>query len=387
MVKKKNEVPVGRIDYTELINKKVGRVVAHSLKDKNPTRVEEWIPTGSRWLDASICKGKLAGIPVGKITKIAGLQSTGKSYLALQIAKHAQKMGIKVFYFDSESAMDPEFAKKIGVEVEDQFTKMEYLEAYHTEFVLEQIEFLTGASEQKKLFIWDSLANTPCKKELEADFDPGLFVGLKPRILSQGFKKLIQPIANAQNTLLILNQLKTRIPRNPYEARSVMSDPWFEPGGLAPGFGASLSVRLVTRKAKSGYVVDDNDYRIGNEVKAVINKSRFGTDGRQCTFNIIWADDPIGIRDEESWFEALLPSGKLKSPSAGWYEIEGFPKFRQKQWVDLINGNSNFKKTVLEIFDEEVIKKFEERSGDGNIAYKIDGEEGENENIDVVEEV
>ena len=69
-----------------IINKKAGREVAHSLQDSNPTEVNEWIPTGSRWLDAIICKGKAAGIPVGKISEIAGLPGTGKSFLAAQIA-------------------------------------------------------------------------------------------------------------------------------------------------------------------------------------------------------------------------------------------------------------------------------------------------------------
>ena len=84
-----NKSKAGKVSIAEmrkLINKKAGSNVAFSLNDTNPTQVDQWIPTGSRWLDSIICRGKLAGIPVGKVTEIAGLESTGKSYMAAQVA-------------------------------------------------------------------------------------------------------------------------------------------------------------------------------------------------------------------------------------------------------------------------------------------------------------
>ena len=74
----KKTTKAGRLsmeDMRKMINKKAGRTVAHSLKDDNPTEVKQWIPTGSRWLDSIICKGKIAGIPVGKVSELAGLTS------------------------------------------------------------------------------------------------------------------------------------------------------------------------------------------------------------------------------------------------------------------------------------------------------------------------
>ena len=88
-------------DIRKLLNKTAGQQISHNLNKDNPTNVTEWIPTGSRWLDSIVCRGKLAGIPVGKVTDIAGLESTGKSYMAAQVAANAQKMGIQVVYFDS----------------------------------------------------------------------------------------------------------------------------------------------------------------------------------------------------------------------------------------------------------------------------------------------
>ena len=106
MRKSKTKPKNGKLNAAEirhLLNKQAGTDVSYDLLGDNPTEVKEWIPTGSRWLDSIICRGKLAGIPVGKITEIAGLESTGKSFIAAQVAANAQKMGIDVIYFDSES--------------------------------------------------------------------------------------------------------------------------------------------------------------------------------------------------------------------------------------------------------------------------------------------
>ena len=144
-------------DMRKLINKKAGQPVAHDLQKENPTEVRAWIPTGSRWLNSIICRGKYAGIPVGKISEIAGLSASGKSYMAAQVAGNAQKMGMDVIYFDSESAIDPEFLSNAGCDVED----LLYIQAKSVEFVLETIEELLASNENQMLFIWDSLAMTP----------------------------------------------------------------------------------------------------------------------------------------------------------------------------------------------------------------------------------
>ena len=186
-----------------IINKKAGREVAHSLQDSNPTEVNEWITTGSRWLDAIVCKGRHAGIPVGKISEIAGLPGTGKSFLAAQIAGNAQKMGIDVVYFDSESAIDPSFMERAGCDLD----RLMYVQAASVEFVLETIEELL-ATGNKWLFIWDSLALTPSISDIDGDFNPQSSMAVKPRILAKGMSKLTIPIADANATFLVLNQLK-----------------------------------------------------------------------------------------------------------------------------------------------------------------------------------
>ncbi len=181
-------------DMRNLINKKAGVQVAHNLNKENPTEVTDWIPTGSRWLDSIVCRGRLAGVPVGKVTEIAGLEATGKSYMAAQVAANAQKMGIDVVYFDSESAIDPTFLERAGCDV----NTILYVQAQSVEFVLETIEELLGSNENRMLFIWDSLALTPAISDVEGDFNPLSSMAVKARILAKGMSKLTVPIANSQ---------------------------------------------------------------------------------------------------------------------------------------------------------------------------------------------
>ncbi len=155
-------------DIRSMINKKSGQAVAHNLQEENPTEVKDWISTGSRWLDSIIARGQLAGIPVGKVVEIAGLEASGKSYMAAQVAANAQKMGIDVVYFDSESAIDPTFLQKAGCDLDT----LVYVQAQSVEFVLETIESLLEMNESRMLFIWDSLALTPAISDVEGDFNP-----------------------------------------------------------------------------------------------------------------------------------------------------------------------------------------------------------------------
>ncbi len=352
-------------EMRRIINKKAGHEVAHSLSEDNPTQVKEWIPTGSRWLDSIICKGNLAGIPVGKIVEIAGLEATGKSYMATQIAANAQKMGIDVVYFDSESAIDPSFLERAGCDLD----RLMYVQAESVEFVLETIEELL-ATGNKWLFIWDSLALTPAISDIEGDFNPQSSMAVKARILSKGMSKLTVPIANNQATLLVLNQLKTNITRSPSEA---MTTPYVTPGGKAMHYAYSLRIWLTGRKAKASFVQDENGFRIGSEVKAKLEKSRFGTAGRHCNFKILWGEvDRVGVQDEESWFDAIQISDNLKQ-SGAWFTLvmaDGTEKkFQRKGWLRELE-NEDFRKRVLQIIDEDVIMKFNNRTGNAADYYE-----------------
>lgn len=352
-------------DMRKLINKRAGMTVAHNLNEENPTEVNDWIPTGSRWLDSIICKGKLAGIPVGKVTEIAGLEATGKSYMAAQVAANAQKMGIDVIYFDSESAIDPTFLERAGCHVET----ILYVQAQSVEFVLETIEDLLANNENRMLFIWDSLALTPAISDVEGDFNPQSSMAVKARILAKGMSKLTVPIANSQSTFLVLNQLKSNITRSPSEA---MTTPYVTPGGKAMIYAYSLRVWLTGRKAKASFITDDSGFRIGSEVKVKLEKSRFGTQGRQCNFKILWGTDDIGVQDDQSLFEAIKGSNYMSSAGA-WYSLEmgdgKVVKFQPSKWDEKMQ-DPIFKQRVYDVMDEEVIQKFDKRLGKAEDFYE-----------------
>ncbi len=352
-------------DMRKLINKRAGMTVAHNLNEENPTEVTDWIPTGSRWLDSIICKGKLAGIPVGKVTEIAGLEATGKSFLAAQVAASAQQKGIDVVYFDSESAIDPAFLEKAGCDV----STLLYVQAQSVEFVLETIEDLLANNENRMLFIWDSLALTPAISDVEGDFNPQSSMAVKARILAKGMSKLTVPIANSQSTFLVLNQLKSNITRSPSEA---LTTPYVTPGGKAMIYAYSLRVWLTGRKAKAAYITDESGFRIGSEVKVKLEKSRFGTQGRQCNFKILWGTDDIGVQDDQSLFEAIKGS-KYMTSSGAWYSLQmgdgKVEKFQPSKWEQKM-ADPAFKQRVYDVMDEEVIQKFDKRLGNAEDFYE-----------------
>lgn len=374
MAKKRKKL--GRLNLNEmvnLINKKAGMEVAHNLTKDNPTEVKDWIPTGSRWLDSIICRGKLAGVPVGKIVEIAGLEGSGKSYMAAQIAANAQKKDIDVIYFDSESAIDPTFLENAGCDLNN---GLAYVQAQSVEFVLETIEELLGTNDNRMLFIWDSLALTPAVSDVEGDFNPQSSMAVKARILAKGMSKLTVPIANSQSTFLVLNQLKTNIPQGPAGRIDAMINPYMTPGGKAMHYAYSLRIWLTGRKAKASYIIDEHGYRVGSEVKAKLKKSRFGSEGRECTFKIVWGGD-VGIQDEESWFEAVKSSDYIEQKGA-WYDLtyeDGTSeKFQSAKWLDKLK-DEKFRNRILQIMDEEVIMRFEKKEGDASSFYNIDTEE------------
>lgn len=352
-------------DLQTMLNKKAGMNIVHSLKDDNPTEVKQWIPTGSTWLDSIICRGKRTGLPVGKIIELAGEEATGKSYMAAQIAVNAQKMGITPIYLDSESSISPEFLEKMGCDLDDFL----YVQAVSVEKTLELIEDLLKTGDQQFLFIWDSMALTPTTSDIEGDFNPQSSMAVKPRILSKGLSKLIIPIAQSQSTLLILNQLKLNIGAEGNPKYLTQSQKFFTPGGKALAYAYSLRIWLTGSKAKDSFVYDDKGYRVGSLVRARLEKSRFGSQGRSCEFQILWGDE-TGVLDDESLFEALKGSPYLTT--GAWntliYADGTEEKFRKDDWVAKMKEDK-FRNRIMELVDEEVVRKFDDRTGDASEFY------------------
>ena len=360
-------------DILKLINKKAGRTIAFTGDQENPADVKDWISTGSRWLDSITCRGQLAGIPVGRCTEIAGLESSGKSYMAGQIAREAQKKNIKVLYFDSESTMSKEFLEKLGCTVEGEDSVI-IIQPDDIEQVLESMEtVMAGDPDTRFLFIIDSLAMTPCRADLEKDFNPQSSMAQMPRVLSLGMKKLVVSLSRTQSTLLVLNQLKTNI--NTSNPMMMLSQPWFTPGGKAMIYAYSLRIWLTGLKGKKTFVEDEAGFRIGSEVKAKLEKSKFGTQGRICNFKILWGGEEVGILNDESLLTAIKSSHKLKN-SGAWFTLDGYDKkFQGATFPKLMQSDEKFAKIVYDIMDEEVIRKFETKTGKSEDFYGDESDE------------
>jgi protein RecA len=358
-------------DMRKAINKKAGYKVAHDLTTENPTEVKYWIPTGSRWLDSIVCRGRMAGIPGGKVAEISGLPASGKSYMAAQIAANAQKMGIDVIYFDAESALDPTFLENAGCDLDN----LLYIQAANVEFVFETIETVLNSTENKVLFVWDSLALTPTISDIEGDFNPQSSMAVKARVLSKAFQKVTIPLANHGSTILILNQLKTKIHSNPMMAKF---DPYTTPGGKAVVYACSLRIWLTARKGKDTKLMDSNNFQIGSEVKVKLKKSRFGTENRECILKIIWGEDDVRICDEEGWLEALQFSKSDRYRGGAWKTLvlnDGTEKkFQEGGWLECLKDDL-FRESVFQIMDEEIIRKFDKREGDANSFTNLEPEE------------
>ena len=154
-----------------------------------------------------------------------------------------------------------------------------------------------------------------------------------------------------------------------------MTTPYVTPGGKAMHYAYSLRIWLTKRKAKASFINDDNGFRVGSEVKVTLKKSRFGTEGRQCTFKILWGGN-VGIKDEESWLEAIKGSHNLKQ-SGAWYSLVykngKEEKFQAAKWLEKLK-DEKFKARVLEIMDEDIIMRFEKKEGKAENFYDIDQE-------------
>lgn len=290
--------------------------------------------------------------------------NTGKSFLAAQITANAQKMGMTCVYFDSEAALDPAFLENAGINLDD----LIYVQAKTVEFVLETIEHLLKTSDERMLIVWDSIALTPVKDEAETNFNPQASMALKARVLAEGMTALTDLVADKESTLLVLNQLKTNI------TSDWGADAFRTPGGMSLKYAYSLEIWLTRRLSKAAYIKNDKGYNVGAEVKAELKKSRFGTERRQCAFNILWGER-VGVQDEESWFEAISTSPHYSTGAWNcmvYADGTDTGKFRSSEFVEKLQ-EPKFRERVLELMDEEIIQKFATMTGSASNFYDVDG--------------
>jgi len=327
------------------IQKEFGEGSIMRLGDEATVEVDS-ISTGALSLDLALGVG---GVPRGRIIEIFGPESSGKTTLALTIVSNAQKRGGVAAYIDAEHALDPSYARRIGVDLDDLLVS----QPDTGEQALDIAERLVR-SNALDVVVVDSVAALVPKAELEGEMGDQ-HVGLQARLMSQALRKLAGVIHKSRTCVIFINQIRMKI--------GVMwGNPETTPGGRALKFYAS--VRIDIRRIGS---LKDGEAIIGNVVRAKVVKNKVAPPFRAGEFDILFNR---GI----SWEGTLLDVGaqmKLVEKAGAWFSFGGTRLGQgREQAREFLVQNKDVAKAL-----EEAIRKAHAESG--GVALAVGGGEAE----------
>ena len=279
------------------IEKSCGKGSIMRMDAKEKVRVEA-VPTGAINLDAAIGVG---GIPRGRVTEIYGPESSGKTTLCLHVVANAQKLGGVAAFIDAEHALDTEYARKLGVDVEALLIS----QPDTGEQALEICEILvrSGAVD---IVVIDSVAALVPKAEIEGDMGDS-HMGLQARLMSQALRKLTGSIARSKTIVIFINQLREKI-------GVMFGNPETTTGGKALKFYAS--VRLDIRRIGP---VKEKEEIVGSHVRVKVVKNKVAPPFKQAEFDIMYSE---GISHTSLLVDIGAESGIIEK-SGAWYSYNG----------------------------------------------------------------
>ncbi|MEK7113514.1 MAG: recombinase RecA, partial [Patescibacteria group bacterium] len=298
------------------------------------------IPTGSLGLDMALGVG---GIPRGRIIEIFGPESSGKTTLSLHIVAEAQKMGGVCAYIDAEHAMDPDYTKKLGVNIDNLLIS----QPDTGEQALEIVESLVRTGKIDVIVI-DSVAALTPKDEIEGDMG-AYHVGKQARLMSQALRKLTSIVAKSKTVVIFINQIRMQI-------GVMFGNPETTPGGKALKF--YTSIRLDIRKIAQ---IKKGEDVVGSRTRVKVVKNKVAAPFKQTEFDIIYNE---GI-SKEGEIMALGEKFKIVEKNGNSYFYS--PLDDQKEKIKLGVGYDNtrtFLKENTKVANEilkEIKKKFKEQ--------------------------